>query len=64
MQTWKNRSKSWRTGSVREPVSKRNRGWFREGDWRINREGRPLGSKAASPEESPPADRAPCTDRL
>jgi hypothetical protein len=47
-----------------EPRPKRNRGWFRPGDRRINREGRPLGSKALLEEGSPAADRAPCADRL
>jgi hypothetical protein len=42
----------------------RNRGWFRPGDRRINREGRPRGSKAGSHEGSAPADRAPCADRF
>jgi hypothetical protein len=46
-----------------EAVPKRNRGWFQRGDGRINREGRPKGSKAGSPGVGP-ADRAPCADRL
>lgn len=41
-----------------------NPGWFRPGDARINREGRPRGSKAAPAEAIPPADRAPRADRL
>src|SRR5260370_33020944 len=46
------------------PPPKRNRGWFQPGDRRINREGRPRGSKAGAEEEAAPADRAPCADRL
>jgi hypothetical protein len=41
-----------------------NAGWFQRGDGRINREGRPRGSKSAAPEGSTPADRAPRADRL
>jgi hypothetical protein len=47
-----------------EMPPKRNPGWFKPGDQRINREGRPRGSKAASEAGSAPADRAPCADRL
>jgi hypothetical protein len=43
---------------------KSNRGWFQRGDRRINREGRPRGSKAGSDDGSAPADRASCADRL
>jgi hypothetical protein len=49
-------------GPVPEP--RRNRGWFRSGDARINREGRPRGSKAAAPSGDHPADRAGRADRL
>jgi hypothetical protein len=43
----------------------RNRGWFRLGDRRINREGRPRGSsKRAAEEDGSLEDRAPCADRL
>jgi hypothetical protein len=42
----------------------KNRGWFQRGDRRINREGRPKGSKAGSEEGSAPTDRAPWADRL
>jgi hypothetical protein len=44
------------------PAPRRNAGWFRPGDRRINRDGRPRGSKAASAEAA--ADRAPAADRL
>lgn len=47
-------------GPVQQPLPKRNRGWFRVGDRRINREGRPRGSKVASPGDvycAPYADR-------
>jgi hypothetical protein len=40
---------------------KTNRGWFRGADRRINREGRPRGSKRV-PDKV--VDRAPCADRL
>jgi hypothetical protein len=46
------------------PPSAGNRGRFRRGDPRINREGRPRGSKAGSAEGGAPAVRAPCADRL
>jgi hypothetical protein len=46
------------------PAPPANRGWFRPGDGRINREGRPRGSKAAAPEGADPAGCAPRTDRL
>ncbi len=49
---------------VDERAPSRNRGWFQAGDVRINREGRPKGSKAALPAKSLLADRAPCADRL
>src|SRR5262245_45690213 len=42
----------------------RNRGWFQPGDRRINREGRPRGSKARRPETSAPPDCAAVADRL
>jgi hypothetical protein len=51
-------------GPMHEPVAKGNRGWFRAGDRRINREGRPRGSTAASRHENPSADCAPQADRL
>jgi hypothetical protein len=50
-------------GPVPEPGPKRNAGWFRPGDRRINREGRPKGSKAAC-QAGPPVDCAPEADRL
>jgi hypothetical protein len=47
------------------PEPKRNRGWFRPADSRINREGRPRGSlKDATREGRPVGDRAPQSDRL
>lgn len=50
---------------VNEPAPNRNHGWFRPGDRRINREGRPKGSSKSSRQPSSPAvDRAPCADRL
>jgi hypothetical protein len=48
-------------GPMPEPAARRNRGWFRPGDARINKEGRPRGSKAA---DGPPADRAERADRV
>jgi hypothetical protein len=45
-----------------ESPPRTNRGWFRPGDRRINREGRPRGSPKAGPEEQ--ADRAPAADRV
>jgi hypothetical protein len=51
-------------GPVDGAEPRRNRGWFRPGDGRINREGRPRGSKAAAPAHSPPTDRAERADRL
>jgi hypothetical protein len=58
--------------SMQEPVAtlpddtppKRNPGWFQPGDRRINRAGRPRGSKAGSEEGNAPVVRAPCADRL
>ncbi len=48
-----------------EVPPKRNRGRFRPGDPRINRGGRPRGSKrAAAAEGVAPGDVAPSTDRL
>jgi hypothetical protein len=41
----------------------RNRGWFRRGDKRINREGRPHGSKRALP-DGPRAELAQRADRV
>ena len=46
------------------PPPKSNRGWFKPGDQRINRRGRPVGSKADPGEEAGPADRAAVTDGL
>jgi hypothetical protein len=47
------------------PEPKRNRGWFRPADERINREGRPRGSlKDATREGMLVGDRAPQSDRL
>jgi hypothetical protein len=48
------------TTSRAGPPPARNRGWFQKRDHRINREGRPRGSKAAEGG----ADRAPRADRL
>ncbi len=45
------------------PPPKTNPGWFQPGDRRINREGRPRGSKAGL-EGGAPAECAPRTDRL
>jgi hypothetical protein len=50
--------------AVMEPIPRRNRGWFRAGDKRINREGRPRGSKAAVPEGTLPENCAPRADCL
>jgi hypothetical protein len=45
-----------------ESPPRENPGWFRPGDRRINREGRPKGSaRAGLPEQ---ADRAPAADRV
>ena len=52
------------TAVAPEPGPRVNRGWFRPGDGRINRQGRPLGSRAAVPAGADPADRAPRADRL
>lgn len=49
-------------GSQQAPVTQANRGWFQQGDQRINREGRPRGSKV--PTENLVVDRAAKTDRL
>jgi hypothetical protein len=46
------------------PPPKLNRGWFKAGDGRINRGGRPRGSKATVPAGTHPADCAPRADRL
>jgi hypothetical protein len=43
---------------VPEPAPRRNAGWFRPGDARINRDGRPKKAWVVT------ADRAPCADRL
>lgn len=43
---------------------KRNPGWFQPGDRRINREGRPRGSKVGPEQRSVAAVRAPRADRL
>jgi hypothetical protein len=51
-------------GPVPEAAPRRNRGWFGPADQRINREGRPRGSKAAAQVEGHPADRARRADRL
>lgn len=42
---------------------KENAGWFRPGDQRINREGRPKGSKVVK-DDSPAPDRAVRADRV
>jgi hypothetical protein len=47
-----------------EPAPRTNQGWFQAGDERINRQGRPRGSKASVPEGTHPADCAPRADRL
>src|SRR5207253_1609704 len=49
---------------VPAPAAGPNLGRFRPGDRRINREGRPRGSKAAEAAESPPADCARQADRM
>ena len=49
--------------SIRKPRTLKNRGWFLPGDMRINRDGRPRGSKPAIQEHLRP-DLAPCADRL
>jgi hypothetical protein len=49
--------------AVKEPIPRRNRGWFGSGDKRINREGRPHGSKAAASKEDT-SDCAWQPDRL
>lgn len=51
-------------GSVAGPVARPNRGWFAPGDRRINRQGRPRGSKSAAAGGIDPADCAPQADRL
>jgi len=52
-------------GPAEQPVPKSNAGRFQPGDRRINREGRPRGSrKAACEDGSPPADCAPRADRV
>src|SRR5690349_20781785 len=43
---------------------KKNPGWFQAGDRRINREGRPKGSKRGSGRPSAPSDLAPRAERL
>jgi hypothetical protein len=48
--------------SVGRRVTPSNRGWFQQGDRRINREGRPHGTKINSP-VTHPADCARRTDR-
>jgi hypothetical protein len=50
--------------AVPEPAPRTNRGWFKSGDPRINRQGRPWGSKADVPEGTHPEDCAPRADRL
>ncbi len=51
-------------GPAPEPAPRHNAGWFRRGDRRINREGRPRGSKVAAEAAGQPEDRAPVADRL
>jgi hypothetical protein len=51
-------------GPAPEPAPQPNRGWFRPGDHRINREGRPRGSKVSSAGQSISADCAPVADRI
>jgi hypothetical protein len=46
------------------PPGKANRGWFKAGDKRINRRGRPVGSKADPGEEAGLVERAAVTDGL
>jgi hypothetical protein len=51
-------------GMVAKPPFRPNRGRFRPGDRRINREGRPRGSKLAALTVINPADCARSADRL
>src|SRR5262249_23024726 len=51
-------------GPAQAPAPRAKRGWVRPGDRRINREGRPDGSKKAAPAGGPPVDHAPSADRL
>jgi hypothetical protein len=52
-------------GNPEKPAPKPNRGWFRPGDGRINRDGRPKGSTKPPPGALiASADLAPRTDRL
>src|SRR5206468_3068957 len=51
-------------GPAQPTPTKTNRGWFRVGDQRINREGRPKGTKAGFQDESAAVDRALKTDRV
>src|SRR4051812_9245306 len=46
------------------PAPRQNRGWFRTKDERINREGRPKGSKAPATPRGPAVDHARQTDRI
>ena len=48
---------------AQELATPRNRGWFRAGDGRINRAGRPRGKKVSAA-ESPPVGLARQSDRL
>jgi hypothetical protein len=48
---------------VKGPVRKGNKGSFKPADERINREGRPRGSRVVQ-QDDPIVDRAPETDRL
>jgi hypothetical protein len=47
-----------------ESLAKRNPGWFLRGDGRINREGRPRGSKAGLPKGVAPKELAARADRV
>jgi hypothetical protein len=49
---------------MEQPVPLRNRGWFQQNDSRINRQGRPKGSKLAAQRGGTLANLAPRTDRL
>src|SRR5262245_37736910 len=47
-----------------QPAPKTNHGWFRPGDGRINRQGRPRGSKVVTADGTLSADSAKRADRV